>query len=55
MCRRNPCTTFLSLLDAGLSDIPRHFGKVRELKLMLMAYRSLSSHVRPATDIRICC
>jgi hypothetical protein len=36
----------------GLSDIPQHFGTVGELKLMQMAYRSLSSHVRVATDIK---
>jgi len=53
--RRNPCTTFLSLLGVGLSDIPQHFGTVRELRLMQIAYRSLSSHVRPTTDIRIRC
>jgi hypothetical protein len=36
----------------GLSDIPQHFRTVGELKLMQMAYRPLSSHVRVATDIR---
>ena len=54
-CRRNACTIFLSILGAVLSDIPRHFRTVCEQKITQMAYRSLSSHVRPATDIRICC